>query len=87
MLDRIPENGQLIFTTHNTDMLDLNLPKHTFVFLRKALEDGEWKVSAVSASDYLKRNTDSVRAAVENDVFGALPNDSLLDELETGVEK
>ena len=87
MLDRIPENGQLIFTTHNTDMLDLNLPKHTFVFLRKALEDGEWKVSAVSASDYLKRNTDSVRAAVENDVFGALPNDSLLDEFETGVEK
>ena len=87
MLDRIPENGQLIFTTHNTDMLDLNLPKHTFVFLKKVSEDGNWKVKAVSASDYLKRNTDSVRSAVENDVFGSLPNDSMLDALEIGVEE
>ena len=82
MLSRIPENGQLIFTTHNTDMLDLNLPKHTYVFLRKQLEDGEYKISAISASEYLKRNTDSVRTAVENDVFNSLPDDSLLDLLE-----
>ncbi len=38
MLDRIGENQQLIFTTHNTDMLDLNLPKHSYVFLRKYLD-------------------------------------------------
>ncbi|MDO4197839.1 MAG: hypothetical protein Q4D13_02465 [Erysipelotrichaceae bacterium] len=82
MLDRIENNEQLIFTTHNTDMLDLNLPKHSYVFLRKKLEDGEYKVSAVSASDILKRNTDSVRCALENDIFGSLPDDSLLDELE-----
>ncbi len=84
MLDRISNNEQLIFTTHNTDMLDLNLPKHSYMFLRKKLEDGECKVSAVSASEVLKRNTDSIRNAVENDVFGSLPDDSLLDELEMG---
>ena len=84
MLDRLGANEQLIFTTHNTDMLDLNLPKHSYVFLRKQLEDGIYKVSAVSASDILKRNTDSVRNAVENDVFSSLPQDSLLDELEIG---
>ena len=82
MMDRIGENEQLIFTTHNTDMLDLNLPKHSYVFLRKHLEDGIYQVSAVSASDVLKRNTDSLRSAVENDVFASLPQDSLLDELE-----
>lgn len=82
MLDRIGDNEQLIFTTHNTDMLDLNLPKHSYVFLRKHLEDGAYKVSAISASEVLKRNTDSLRNAVENDVFGSLPQDSLLDELE-----
>ena len=84
MLDRIGENEQLIFTTHNTDMLDLNLPKHSYVFLRKHLEDGIYQVSAISASAVLKRNTDSLRCAVENDVFASLPSDFLLDELEMG---
>ena len=39
-------------------MLDLNLPKHSYVFLRKHLEEGVYQVSAVSASDVLKRNTE-----------------------------
>ncbi len=82
MLDHIGDNEQLIFTTHNTDMLDLNLPKHSYMFLRKHLEEGTYQVSAISASDILKRNTDSLRCAVENDVFGSLPQESLLDELE-----
>ena len=82
MVGRLKSNEQLIFTTHNSDMLELNLPKHTFAFLRKEIDDGEYKVYATFASDILKRNTDSVRCALENDVFGSLPDDSLLDELE-----
>ena len=84
MLGRISDNEQMIFTTHNTDMLDLNLPKHSFMFLRKKPEDGDYKVTVISASEILKRNTDSIRSAVENDVFESLPDDSLLDELEMG---
>ena len=45
----------------------------------------KYQVSAVSASDVLKRNTDSLCCAVENDVFASLPQDSLLDELGNGV--
>ena len=56
-------------------MLDLNLPKNSYVFLRKHLEEGVYQVSAVSASDVLKRNTDSLRCAVENDVCDSLPQD------------
>lgn len=82
MVERLGPNEQLIFTTHNTDMLDLNLPKHSFAFLKKEVDDGEYKVSVVFASEILKRNTDSVRCALENDVFGSLPDDSLLDGLE-----
>lgn len=82
MLNQLSNDEQLIFTTHNTDMLDLNLPKHSYIFLRKQLENNDYKVSAISASDVLKRNTDSLRNAVENDVFSSLPQDSLLDELE-----
>ena len=65
-------------------MLDLNLPKNSYVFLRKHLEEGVYQVSAVSVLDVLKRNTDSLRCAVENDVFDSLPQDSLLNELEMG---
>ena len=65
-------------------MLDLNLPKHSYMFLRKLAEDGKYRISAISASDFLKKNTESVRNAVENDVFSSLPDDSLLDELEEG---
>ena len=82
MLEHIGTNEQLIFTTHNTDMLDLNLPKHSYIFLRKQFEDGIYQTSAISASDVLKRNTDSLRCAVENDMFSSLPQNSLLVELE-----
>ena len=54
------------------------------MFLRKHLEEVLYQVSTVSASDVLKRNTDSLRCAVENDVFDSLPQDSLLNELEMG---
>jgi len=82
MVDYLKENEQLIFTTHNTDMLDLNLPKHSFAFLRKLIVDGEPQASVIFASEILKRNTDSIRCAVENDVFASIPNDSLLNSLE-----
>ena len=39
------------------------------MFLCKHLEEGIYQVPAVFASDVLKRNTDSLRCAVENDVF------------------
>lgn len=84
MIDHLKEDEQLIFTTHNTDMLDLNLPKHSFAFLcRRASGDGA-EIFVTYASDVLKRNTDSVRCAFENDVFMSIPNDSLLDTLEVG---
>ena len=82
MLSYIAENGQLIFTTHNTDMLDLNLPKHSYVFLRKKREQGRFNISAVSASDIIGEDDSSLRDAVENDVFSSLPDDSPLDVLE-----
>lgn len=82
MLELIGDDRQLIFTTHNTDMLDLNLPKHSYVFLRRFPDGDHYQVSAISASDILKRNTDSLRHAVENDVFDSLPQESFLDALE-----
>lgn len=83
MLDHLEKNEQLIFTTHNSDMLDLNMPKHSFAFLRKRAED-HYRVSAMYASEILKRNTDSIHCALENDMFDSIPDDTLLNELEKG---
>ena len=84
MMERIGNDEQMIFTTHNMDMLDLNLPKHSYTFLRKEVVDDENRVSAISASSLLKKNTDSVRGAVDNDMFGTLPDLTRLNELDRG---
>lgn len=83
MLDNLAPGEQLIFTTHNADMLDLNMPKHSFAFLRKEKE-APYKISAAFASNFLKRNTDSVHCALENDLFQSIPDDTLLNILERG---
>lgn len=74
MLEFLGDNEQLIFTTHNTDILSLPLPKHTYAFLKKTVTDTGIKITTVNASDYLKRNTDSLRKAVENDMFSVFPD-------------
>ena len=73
-------NEQMIFTSHNSDILNMNLPKHTFAFLRRDPEDQ--MVSCVYASDYLKKNTDSIKNAVENDVFASAPDLQRIYEIE-----
>ena len=57
------------------------------MFLRKHLEEGVYQVSAVFASDVLKRNTASLRCAVENDMFASLPEDSLLANWRWGIRR
>lgn len=72
MIDLLRPNQQLFFTTHNLDILEMNLPKHSFAFLRRDEYDA-YSVSCVFASDYLKKSSDSLRNAVENDLFSCAP--------------
>ncbi|MGE0073831.1 MAG: ATP/GTP-binding protein [Sphaerochaetaceae bacterium] len=81
MVEKLGYNEQLFFTTHNTDILDMEFPKHTFVFLKKRIINGSCTVQCVYADDYLKRNTDSLRRAVENDLFSIAPKVSRIDRL------
>lgn len=82
MVGLLGDAEQLFFTTHNSAMQDLNLPKHSFAYLRKKKIGEECHISVGFASEVLKRDTDSVRNAAENDMFDSLPDDSLLDQLE-----
>ena len=73
MIDLLHPNDQLFVTTHNTDILDMNLPKHTFTFLKKDMSNPFCPITSVSASSLLKRSTDSLKNAVENDLFSIAP--------------
>lgn len=54
-------------------ILDMDLPKHSFAFMRRDELTGN-KISCIYASAYLKKNTDSLKNAVENDLFSSAPN-------------
>ena len=73
MIDYVGPNDQLFFTTHNTEILDMNLPKHAFTFLRKDTDNTSCPITCIDASSMLKRNTDSLKNAVANDLFSTAP--------------
>lgn len=73
MVEKMEGDRQLFFTTHNTDILDMNFPKHSFNFLRKEIFDGVSYISVINAGDYIKKNRDSVKTAVQNDLFSSAP--------------
>jgi len=82
MVRKLGPFEQLIFTTHNADLMDLNIPKHSYAFLRKEKIKNEFVINVTFASEKLKRDTDCLRCAEENDVFESLPDESLLDILD-----
>lgn len=81
MVEALAPNTQLFYTTHNWDILELGYPKHSYGFLKKEKTQEGYSCVYKNASQYLQRNTDSLRRAVENDMFGIAPELTLLDEL------
>ena len=86
MIEAIGPNRQLFFTTHNTDILDMALPKHSYIFFKKDVRDNHQPIKNLSADSFLKRNTDSLKRAVENDLFGVAPETEPLFRLEEYIE-
>ena len=82
MISLLKPNSQLFFTTHNLDILDFPLPKHSFNFLKKEMFEDDQIISVINAADYLKKSTDSLRNAVGNDLFSVSPNLDLLYKIE-----
>lgn len=76
LIELLGDDQQLFFTTHNTDILDLDLPKHSYSFFRKNGFNDQMPIELVCASDYMKKQNSSLRNAVENDLFSAAPDDS-----------
>ena len=56
------------------DVLDMDLPKHSYTFMKKEVHEDRVDISCVYASDYLKKADDSIKNAVENDLFALHQN-------------
>ncbi|MCF6298326.1 MAG: ATP-binding protein [Thiomicrorhabdus sp.] len=77
MIGKLNNQSQLFYTTHNYDILEMNLPSHSYIFMKK--EDFV-TVSHPEKMGYTK-NDRSLLGYVKNDVFNTLPDTSKIDEL------
>lgn len=68
-------DDQIFITTHNTNVLNMDFPVHTFGFLKKSIiENDKDKIEYINASEYEKRNTASIENHYKNDCFSVLPD-------------
>lgn len=77
LIETLPKNSQLFYTTHNYDILEMNLPAHSYTFLRKS------KYSEFVQPEKMGHNQNdrSLLGYVKNDVFGTLPNLDPINDL------
>ncbi len=77
MISELDENEQLFFTSHNMELLEMDLPKHSFTFLRKGQV-----IEAIYPEKYIKKNDVSLYNAVKNDVFNCTPSVDKIYQIE-----
>ena len=87
LADNISNHEQLFFTTHNLDLLEMDFPLHSYSFFRKDTAVKEEPIQLIHADDYIKKNTTSLRNAVENDLFRTEPDTSPIFELQRLAEE
>jgi len=77
IISRLKTNSQFIYTTHNSDIYKLDLPIHSYTFIKKTGGRSDF----IDASSILKKNDRNLARYVENDIFGILPDLSLIEAL------
>lgn len=83
IIQKLNKHSQFFYTTHNYDVLDLNLPAHSFVFLHK--EDGYCQAEQPEKLGFSK-NDRKLKGYVRNNYFRTVPSTHLLDELMWGKD-
>lgn len=78
IIQKLNKYSQFFYTTHNYDVLDLNLPAHSFAFLHKEL--GYCSVEHPEKLGFSK-NDRKLKGYVRNNYFRTVPSTHLLDDL------
>lgn len=82
MISLLGDCEQLFFTTHNSEVLLLPYPLHSFMFLGKRKEEEQIMIKTICASDVEKRNNVVVKNLYDNDYFDISPDTSSIFEIE-----
>ena len=77
IISKLCRYGQFFYTTHNYDVLGLDLPAHSFTFTKKS--DGVTQF--VDATELYKKNDRNLLNYVKNDCFGTIPDISLIENM------
>ncbi|MDE5539712.1 MAG: hypothetical protein K2J20_04425, partial [Bacilli bacterium] len=81
MISLLGPAEQLFFTTHNTNILSIGLPFHSFYFMRKKLVEDKQVITVTCGSEKENRNNVSPKNLYDNDVFGTAPIVDLILDL------
>ena len=74
MVSLLDDGEQLFFTTHDTEILSLPFPLHSFNFLKKVNDEkGNLRIEWINAASLEKRNNVNVKNLYDNDYFGVAP--------------
>jgi|GEM_PF-100814 len=82
MISLLGDCEQLFFTTHNSEVLLLPFPLHSFMFLGKKKVDHKITITSICASDVEKRNNVVVKNLYDNDYFDIAPETAHVFEIE-----
>jgi len=72
----LQRNAQIFFTSHNTELLALNIPANSFMLFKRCKNGFN---TALYANDIINKNDRNLRNYYENDSFGINPDYSPLD--------
>lgn len=77
IISKLSPCSQFFYTTHNYDILDMGLPVHSFLFMRK---NGNYS-NIIQPEKIFNKNDRNLSNYVKNDYFNTLPDTSKLDTL------
>lgn len=74
MVSLLGENEQLFITTHNSNVLDIRFPFHSFNFMKKEKMDDKSRIITLCASLVENRNNVSAKTILDNDMLATAPD-------------
>ncbi len=77
----LSEDEQIFITTHNSNVLDIKFPFHTFNFMKKEKIEGKTVIRNYCASLVENRNNVSARSIIDNDMLATAPDLTKIFEL------
>ena len=69
MTSLLDKNEQIFLTTHNSEILEIGLPFHSYNFLKKEIVDDKTYITSYCASEIENRNNVNVKSILDNDIF------------------